>query len=91
MKPFGKPWRKSREANPTLAALSRMGARNGGMCNICELLINVVIDDRPKVLIGLDQTVRGMVGVVGFRFTRPMIPPANRQALTHHRKISGTG
>ena len=32
-----------------------MGARNGGMRNICELLINVVILSRPKMLTGLDQ------------------------------------
>jgi hypothetical protein len=33
-----------------------MGARNDGMRNICELLINVVSDNRPKMLIGLSQT-----------------------------------
>jgi len=32
-----------------------MGARNDGMRNICELLINVVIFDRPKMLAGLGQ------------------------------------
>jgi hypothetical protein len=32
-----------------------MGARNDGMRNICELLINVVMFDRPKMLTGLDQ------------------------------------
>ncbi len=37
-----------------------MGARNDGMRNVCELLINVVIVDRPKMLTGLDQKVRGM-------------------------------
>lgn len=36
-----------------------MGARNDGMRNVCELLINVVIFDRPKMLTGLDQKVRG--------------------------------
>ena len=29
------------------------------MVNICELLINVVKVDKPKMLIGLNQTVRG--------------------------------
>ena len=42
-----------------LAALSRMGAKNGGMGNICELLINVVILDKPKVLIGVNQKGKG--------------------------------
>ena len=32
-----------------------MGVRNDGMRNICELLINVVIFDRPKMLSGLGQ------------------------------------
>ena len=32
-----------------------MGARNDGMRNIYELLINVVIFVRPKMLTGLDQ------------------------------------
>ena len=29
------------------------------MGNICELLINVVIHDKPKVLIGLNQNGKG--------------------------------
>lgn len=32
-----------------------MGAMNDGMRNICELLINVVMLNRPKMLTGLDQ------------------------------------
>jgi hypothetical protein len=75
--------RASREANSTLAALSRMGAKNDGMGNRCELLINVVMWNKPKVLIGLDQKVRGMVGVLDIHSTQSVIPPANRQALTH--------
>jgi len=31
-----------------------MGARNDGMCNICELLINAVRLNRPKMLTGLN-------------------------------------
>ena len=38
-----------------------MGAKNDGMGNIRELLINVVILNKPKVLLGLNQKVRGMV------------------------------
>lgn len=30
-----------------------------GMANTCELLINVVIVDKPKTLTGLNQKVRG--------------------------------
>ena len=50
-------------------ASTRMGARNDGMRNICELLINVVIFDRPKMLTGLGQKARGMVEVFVFHFT----------------------
>ena len=30
-----------------------------GMVNICESLINAVIENKPKMLIGLDQKVCG--------------------------------
>jgi len=30
-----------------------------GMTNICELLINIVTSDKPKMLTGLDQKVCG--------------------------------
>ncbi|MBT4876528.1 MAG: hypothetical protein HON48_15130 [Desulfobacula sp.] len=46
-----------------------MGARNDGMRNISELLINVVIFDRPKMLTGLGQMARGMDRVIRFRST----------------------
>ena len=60
-----------------------MGAKNDGMGNRCELLINVVMWNKPKVLIGLDQKVRGMVRVLDIHSTQSMTPPANRQALPH--------
>jgi len=53
------------------------------MDNICELLINVVNDDKPKTLKGLNQKVRGMDKALRFRFTQPSVPPANRQILSH--------
>jgi hypothetical protein len=65
-----------------------MGARNDGMRNICKLLLNVVNVNRPKMLTGLDQKVRGMVGVVRCCPTRTTIPPANRQTLTHCVKLA---
>lgn len=68
-----------------------MGARNDGMRNTCELLLNVVIFDRPKMLAGLDQKVRGMVGTFRCCSTRPAIPPANRQTLTHCVKLAELG
>ena len=34
------------------------------MGNTCELLINVVMKNKPKVLEGLDQKARGMVKAV---------------------------
>ena len=69
-----------------LAALSRRGAKNDGMGNIRELLINVVILNKPKVLLGLNQKVRGMVRGLFIPFTHSIIPPAKRQALTHRVK-----
>ncbi len=59
-----------------------MGAKNGGMGNICELLINVVMLNKPKVLTGLDQKVRGMVRRLCIPPTQSKNPPADRQALT---------
>ena len=47
--------------------------------------------DSPKMLIGLDQKVRGMDGPVRFCPTRSMIPPADRQTLTHHVKLAEQG
>ncbi len=61
------------------------------MRNICELLINVVIDDRPKMLVGLDQKVRGKDGTFRCCSTRSMIPSANRQTLTHRVKLAEQG
>ncbi len=61
MKPEGQcnPWhyvrRENRERASTLEAQIRMGAINDGMCNICELSVNVVIFDRLNVLISLGQ------------------------------------
>ena len=56
------------------------------MGNIRELLINVVILNMPKVLIGLNQKVRGMVRGLFILSTHSRIPPAKRQALTHRVK-----
>ena len=56
------------------------------MGNISELLINVVILDKPKVLSGLNQKVRGMVRGLFNSSTHSRTPPAERQALTHRVK-----
>jgi len=79
MKPSGnQTGRGNRERISTPAASNRMGARNDGMCNICELLINAVRLNRPKMLTGLNQKVRGRDEVLACHFTRSMIPLANR-------------
>ncbi len=49
----------AREGSSALAASSRMGAGKDDMDNICELLINVVSDDKPKTLTGLNQKGKG--------------------------------
>ena len=62
-----------------------------GTSNICELLINVVMQNKPKGLEGLDQKVRGMVKALLYRFTQSMIPSAERQALTHLMELTEHG
>jgi hypothetical protein len=61
------------------------------MRNIRELLINVVKVNRPKMLTGLNQKVRGMDEVFACHFTRSMIPPADRQTLTRRVKAAEHG
>ena len=62
-----------------------------GMGNESELLINVVRIDKSKVLVGLNQKVRGMDSTLLTRATQPMIPPAERQFLTHPVKWTELG
>ena len=50
------------------------------MVNISESLINVVTQNKPKMLIGLDQKVNGQVQVLF----------AHLSQLLHHRQIGGT-
>jgi hypothetical protein len=50
------------------------------MVNIGESLINVVTQNKPKMLIGLDQKVNGQVQVFF----------AHLSQLLHHRQIGGT-
>ena len=61
------------------------------MSNICELLINVVKYDKPKVLKGLDQKVKGKVKVLYIHLTQSIIPSAERQALTHLIELAEHG
>ena len=53
------------------------------MVNICELLINVVTCDRPKVLIGLSQNGKGSGMGAPNSPSADGEPPAERQSLTH--------
>lgn len=52
------------------------------MVNICERLINVVIDGKPKALRGLDQKVRSLGEELVGLFSWPPALPAERAALT---------
>ena len=56
------------------------------MGNICELLINVVKKNKPKVLKGLDQKVGGMDRGLFISSTHSTIPSAKRQVLSHRVK-----
>nr|CCE21200.1 hypothetical protein HUS41_pII0050 [Escherichia coli] len=47
--------------------------------NTCELLINTVIGNRPKMLTGLNQKVRGPVATSRTGSTWAQRPPVKRQ------------
>jgi len=54
-----------------------------GMVNTCELLINAVRTNKPKMLTGLSQKACGLVEEFPFLFSQTLRPPANRQDLPH--------
>jgi hypothetical protein len=60
------------------------------MANTCEPLINVVIDTKPKMLIGLPKRECGEVQVVKVHLTQIKEPPAERRSLTHIWYTCGT-
>jgi hypothetical protein len=47
-----------------------------------ERLINVVKNDKPKRLIGLNQKVSGPVILLRIQHTLTIVPPAKRPCLT---------
>ena len=49
--------------------------------------LNVVSVNKPKMLAGLNQKVRGMVRAFAPRSAQSMIPPADRQILSHQNVI----
>ena len=67
-----------------------MGAKNDGMRNICESLVNVVKVYRPKVLSGLNQTVRGMVLSVRMSLNAVYYSPGGQADANPSGKMSGT-
>jgi hypothetical protein len=81
------PTRRSCEADGISESNTRYGASLGYMVNGCELLINLVIRNKPKLLIGLSQKASGMDVMLVSHYTRSMNPPGNRQnlnTLCHH-------
>jgi len=70
----------------------RVGQELGlnGMVNRCESLINVVSQDKPKVLIGLNQKVSGQVQKLCRLLSPDVVPPADRRDLTHSWYSHGT-
>src|SRR2546422_6954995 len=61
MDPQSADWRRNREGTMSLSASRRRGARMDGMANPGERSINIVKENKPKVLEGLSQkgTVAG--------------------------------
>src|SRR2546423_5132070 len=81
------PTHRSREANGISESNARYGTSLGCMVNICELLINLVNHDKPKLLTGLSQKASGMGVSLHARYTRSINPPGDRQnlnTLCHH-------
>jgi hypothetical protein len=81
------PTRRSREADGISESNTRYGTSLGCMVNICELLINLVTKDKPKLLTGLGQKASGRDVAFRFRYTRSITPPGDRQnlnTLCHH-------
>jgi len=62
-----------------LSAPRRIRARLDGMANASEPTINLVIKDRLKVLISLDQKVSGRVAPLAYGNTRTKEPPGNNR------------
>jgi hypothetical protein len=54
------PIHRSREADGVTESNTRYGTSLECMVNTCELLINLVINDKPKLLTGLSQKASGM-------------------------------
>jgi hypothetical protein len=65
-----------------LPASGGSGVRLGGMVNRCELLINVVRSNEPKMLTGSAQKGCGRIASSMPGAARTTMPPANRQNLT---------
>ncbi len=61
-----------------------------GMVNRGELLINVVTSNKPKVLKGLNQNGKWVGLGVFWSPNTDVVPPANRQYLSHVWYLSGT-
>ena len=61
-----------------------------GMANICELPLNAVKANKPKVLRGLNQKVRDGHGGIQFPSSETSTSPANRQGPNPPRHTSGT-
>src|SRR5260370_22761231 len=54
-----------------------------GTVNTCESLINAVIENKPKMLTGLDQKGRWSSSDVPNSSDADVAPPAERRDLTH--------
>jgi len=53
------------------------------MANRSEPLLNAVNHSKPKMLTGLNQTVRGRVQGLTFPLPQTDVPPAERRGLSH--------
>ncbi len=78
-------WQLNREGRLRRPVPGRRELGSGSTVNICESLINVVKSNKPKVLIGLNQKVRGRVQELPNLLPQATAPPAQRRDLRYPR------
>jgi len=89
MKPFAREGKAARQYQPLPASGGR-GARLNSKTNTCELLLNLVIFDKPKMLTGLDQKVSDGLLVCFLRAQGQKKAPGERQGLPYSCNGCGT-
>ncbi len=78
-------WQLNREGRLRRPVPGRRELGSGSTVNIRESLINVVSSNKPKVLTGLNQKVRGRAQELPNLLSQATAPPAQRRDLHYYR------